>query len=254
MNLFFPISKLAWFVFQPSHLLLWLLIAFAVLLAGRRGRASTWTGGAALAWFLLVGVIPTGPWLAQRLEDMYPRRPLPDHVDGILTLGGGLGARVAMSRGAPATNDSEPRLVSTFELARRFPDARVVFSGGWKPYPDAMAAQMAFSQMGLDPRRLVLEDRSRNTWENLLFSRRLAQPKPGQTWILATSAIQLPRAMAVAERVGWRLIGWPTDYLTPARLDASSLLNWPHNLMLADRGVHEWVGLLAYRSGRMAGR
>lgn len=253
MTLFFPVSKLAWLVFQPSHILIWLLVAAAALLLAGLRRPGAWAAGAGLAWFLVIGVTPTGPWLVQRLENLYPRRPLPAHVDGILTLGGGLAARVAMSRGAPGANDTEPRLVSTFELARRFAGARVVFSGGWRPYPDAAAAQAAFSQMGLDPRRLTLEDRSRNTWENLVFSRQQAGPKPGETWILATSAIQLPRAMAVAQRLGWRFIPWPTDYLTPTRLGWSDVLDWKRNLMLADRGVHEWIGLLAYRTGHMAG-
>jgi uncharacterized SAM-binding protein YcdF (DUF218 family) len=245
-------------VLAPSHLVLWLALLTAGLLAARRERAGRRLALLTAAVLVVFGVLPVGSWLARPLEEQYPRSPLPAHVDGVLTLGGGLNTPLLVSRQAPAGQTSVARLVSTFELARLHPEARIVFSGGAGPFPDAVAARYAFGQMGLDPGRLVLEGRSRDTFENLVFSQRLLRPRPGETWVLATSAIQMPRAMAVARRLGWPMLPWPTDYLTvrrPPLWDLADGLAIPGHLELADAAIHEWVGLLAYQlSGRSGGR
>ena len=252
-DLFFILNKLVSLALAPARLLLWLSLATAIMLVLGRRRAGRALAVATAAVFVVFGVAPVGDWLARPLENQYPRpTPPPARVDGILTLGGGLGTGVLLARGAPADAESETRLVSTFELARRYPKARVVFSGGWGADPDATAAAYIFAQMGLDPARLTLESRSRDTYENLLFSQRLVQPKPGDVWVLATSALQMPRAKAVARRVGWTLIPWPTDYTTSPRPGFKPLADYldvAGNLARADQTLHEWVGLLAYRLG-----
>ncbi len=251
-GLFFPVSKIAWFLLAPSHLLVWLVMATVALLCWGRMRAGRGLALVSAVLMVTLAVLPVGRWLLRPLEDQYPRPAVPPaKVDGILTLGGGLETDVLLARRAPGTAPSETRLVSTFELARRYPSARVVFSGGWGPYADAKAAGYIFGQMGLDPRRLTLEDRSRNTFENLLFTQRLVRPRPGEVWLLATSAVQMPRAMAVARRLGWTMIPWPTDYVT-APPGAGGDSGVAGNLGKLDEATHEWVGLLAYQLSGMA--
>jgi uncharacterized SAM-binding protein YcdF (DUF218 family) len=255
LSWFFPASKAFEFIATPSHILLWLVVgAAAALMLGRIHLARV-LGIIAAAWFVLIGVAPLSSVLARPLEDRYPRRPLPSQITGIVTLGGGLATSTLTTRGAPGTSPSLDRLVSTYELARRHPEARIVFSGGWGRYADAIAARDDFLRMGLDPARLILEDRSRNTYENLALTQALARPRPGETWVLTTSAIQLPRAMAVARRVGWPVIPWPTDYRTDTR--PFWLGGWfaiGGNLRLADEAAHEWLGLAAYGLAGMAGK
>jgi uncharacterized SAM-binding protein YcdF (DUF218 family) len=257
-DLFFVLDKLVSLLLAPGRLLLWLSLATAIALVLGRVRTGRVLALAAAVIFALCGVLPLGDWLARPLENQYPRPATPPaRVDGILTLGGGLGTGILTARGAPADAESETRLVSTFELARRYPKARVVFSGGWGADPDATAAAYIFAQMGLDPARLTLESRSRDTYENLLFSQRLARPKPGEVWVLATSALQMPRAMAVARRLGWALIPWPTDYTTaphPGLKPLADYLGVAGNLGRSEQALHEWVGLLAYRLGGFARR
>jgi uncharacterized SAM-binding protein YcdF (DUF218 family) len=253
---FFPVSKTLAFLALPSHVLLWLVAATALALLVGWTKTARGLGLAALVLFVLIGVVPSGLMAEKPLEDMYPRRPLPDRITGIVALGGGLGVPELMSRRAPGSAASIDRLVSTWELARQHPEARVVFSGGWGRYSDAIAARADLLRMGLDPSRLTLEGRSRNTYENLAFSQAIVRPRPGETWVLATSAIQLPRAMRVAERVGWPMIPWPTDYRTAAT--GLPLGNrWfriGENLGLADDAAHEWIGLAAYTAAGLAGK
>lgn len=255
LSWFFPISKAFAFVATPSHVILWLVLGATVTLVAGRVRLARVLGLLASALLVLIGVAPVGAALTQPLEDRFPRRPLPGRVTGIVTLGGGLGVPALVHRGAPGTSPSLDRVVSTYELARRHPEARVVFTGGWGRYPDTIAARDDFLRMGLDPRRLVLEPRSRNTYENLAFTKAIVRPKEGEAWVLATSAIQLPRAMAVARRVGWPVIPWPTDYRTDSR--SVWLGGWfrvGENLRLTDEAAHEWLGLAAYGAAGLAAK
>ncbi len=71
------------------------------------------------------------------------------------------------------------------------------------------------------------------------------QPRPGEVWLLATSAIHLPRAMFAAKKLHWKIISWPTDYITGAR-EAGFLFDIPNNLLQFDEAFHEWLGLFAY--------
>ena len=248
--MFFLISKLLWWFLTPSHVLMWMAVTTSILLYMGRERLGRWFAAATALLFVAIGIFPLNIWLLRSLEDRIPRANLPAHVDGILTLGGGLDTAILKSRGVPGPGHGEPRLVAAFELARRYPNARVVFSGGsgevGGALPETQAAQYIFNQMGLSPSRLVLERKSRNTWENILNAQRIANPRPGEIWVLATSAFHMPRAMEVAARLKWKMVPWPTDYLTEQR-GLSGFFDVLHNLEFTDMAVHEWIGLMAYR-------
>jgi uncharacterized SAM-binding protein YcdF (DUF218 family) len=108
--------------------------------------------------------------------------------------------------------------------------------------------------MGIDRARVILEDQSRNTRENatgtaeLLKARGLV-PKPGERWLLVTSAYHMPRAMGVFRKAGLELQAWPADYYTSGAL--RELIRPPHrwswSFSLVDDTAKEWVGLIAYR-------
>ena len=253
--MFFVLSKLFWILAQPSHWLGFLVVATAILLLLRWNRAARFC---AMAAVLLLGMasflaVP----LARGLEDRYPRPPLPAHVDGILVLGSGFDTALFRARGAPATNDGIWRLEAGFAVARRYPGARLVFTGGsgalgGAPFSEAETARMILNEMGQDPKQLILEDRSRNTYENILFSKAIVKPKPGEVWLLTTAAMHMPRAMAVARKLDWPMTPWPSDYYT-APNGGGDMLSFIGNLGYIDYVVHEWIGLLAYKwSGKAA--
>lgn len=254
--MFHLIAKLFWLVCAPANLIVWLVLSAALLVVLRRQRLAGSVVLTAAALALLFAVLPTGNLLLRPLEDEYPRRPLPSHIDGIVVLGGGLKSSVLRSRGTLGEDESIERLLAAYDLARRHPKARVIFSGGrgglTTKLPEAVMAGYVWRDMGLDPRRLTLESRARDTWENLLYSRALADPKPGAIWVLATSAYHLPRAMGIARQLGWNMLPWPTDYVTRAHGEQW----WPaaaRNLHETDLALHEWIGLLVYRlTGRWA--
>jgi uncharacterized SAM-binding protein YcdF (DUF218 family) len=200
---------------------------------------------------LLLAAWLTAIPLAFAWENRFPRPPRPKHVDGILVLGGGYDSLLLRQRQAPQTNDTAYRLVEGYAAARHYPNARLVFTGGsgalgGASFPESDTARYIFTELGRDPKHMILESRSRNTYENILFSKAMVKPKPGEVWLLATSAMHMPRAMAIARKLDWPMTPWPTDFRTDAD-SGREIWDIASNLGLLDYVVHEWVGLVAYR-------
>jgi uncharacterized SAM-binding protein YcdF (DUF218 family) len=250
-GMFFILSKLFWHLAAPSHVLALLILATALCLVLRWRRGAWISGLLTISLLLAVGVSPLPVMAVRALENQYPRPPWPAHVDGVLMLGAGFDTGLLKIRHAPQTNIGSYRLVEGYAAARHYPDARIVFSGGsgalrGARFSESETARAILEEMGLDPRRLVLEARSRNTYENIVFTKQIVKPKPGEVWLLATSAIHMPRAMAVASKQGWPMVPWPTDYFTTPN-SQGDWLYVADNLGLADYAVHEWIGIFAYR-------
>ncbi|UHD44373.1 YdcF family protein [Aureimonas altamirensis] len=255
--MFFYLSKIFWFGVQPLSLVM-ILIAFG-LVAGLVGwrKLSAWLTGVGLASLLVIGLSPLGLLMMNGLEDRIPRPPLPERVDGIIILGGALDTRVSGLRGEPELNDAADRVTEGVALARRFPQARVIFSGGnasvfADDISEAGVAGRLMESLGLEPGRIELEDRSRDTYENAVQTRQMAEPKPGEVWLLVTSAFHMPRAVGCFRVVGFDVVPWPVDYRTPTgaavwRPSAANI----RNVEKVHFAIREYIGLAAYwLSGR----
>ena len=184
--------------------------------AGAKSRGwLLYPGAAAL---LMISVLPVGQWLLVPLENRFPAPAEPPRdIDGIVVLGGGVDLAVSKRRGMAAFGDTGERFISLVELARRYPDARVLFSGGpgWLTGSDLTEAAIMrdfVRSQGLDEARVMFEDRARNTYENALLAKALAAPQPGERWLLVTSAV--PHAARGGRIPAGRLAGAPV----PGRL------------------------------------
>ena len=253
--MFFYLAKIFWFFAQPSGLLLILMIAGALLLRVGRDKAGRRLIAASVALLVLGGLLPVSNWLILPLEQRFPRADLAGaDVTGIVVLGGGEDSRVWVERGAHALNDAGERFTEAVALARRYPKAKVVFTGGSveilsRPTIGADAAKAIFGDLGLvEGERLLLETKARDTWENAAFTRALVQPKPGERWLLVTSAWHMPRAMGVFRQAGFAVEPWPVDYRTAGPWDALRPFEAPADgLRRLDTTVREWIGLVSYR-------
>ena len=251
--MFFTLSKVLGFFANPSNLVVAFGIAGLVLLATRWARAGRWLVGASFVALAVLGLSPIGNALIIPLEQRFPpwdesRGP----PDGILVLGGAISPDVSLARDEVALNESAERLTVAAELARRYPNARVLFSGGTGALlhdegSEAPFARRELEGLGIAHDRILLEARSRNTIENALYSKQIAQPKPGERWLLVTSAYHLPRAMGVFRKVGFAVEPCPVDWRTRGMEDA--LRPFPtvgDGLRRADTAMREWVGLAVY--------
>lgn len=252
----FELSKIFWGLAKPSTLLLIAFLLGAFLL-WRRGERARRNGRRlvtlATLWFLLIAAFPLEKLWLQTLETRFPQPALPARVDGIVVLGGALSYVDFQGEETPQINDSGgDRLAAFLALARRYPAAKLVFAGGSGSVrrPDLREADDAaaiLATLGLDPGRLILERRSRNTWENALYARELAAPQPGETWIVITSAFHMARAIGCFRAAGWEgVVAYPVDYLTSDRAWLGFDVDPLYGLGALDIAAKEWIGLAAY--------
>ncbi len=154
-------------------------------------------------------------------------------------------------KGPIALGSSGERATEGMALARRFPNARLIFTGGsgnlMGGIPECDLAKAFYSRLGLPNSRLVIECRSRNTVENALFTKELLQPKPDQHWLMVTSAAHMPRAVAVFRKAGFSIIAYPVDYHTNGDVSDFTDFSVTDNLLKVDIAMKEWVGLMVYR-------
>ena len=256
--MFYYASKVAWFFATPSNLLVVLVLAgLALSLVGRLRRTGPATAGAFAALLLIGGLTPLSNLVMLPLEERFPIRQDSGPVDGIILLGGAVEADDSASSGQLVSNDSAERLLATIALAQRHPEARIVISGGGgtvfgSGIAEAPIIARYFEEIGIDKRRLVVEDRSRTTAENAEFTRALVRPKPGETWLLVTSAWHMPRAVGTFRKVDFPVTAYPVDGRTGGRANAWHFFaSVSDGLRRLDVGVKEWVGLIGYR---LAGR
>jgi len=251
--MFFVLSKILGFFALPSNLLITIGLIGLVLLCTRFTRLASWLIVTSLMLIALAGLSPLGNALILPLEQRFPpwdssRGP----PDGIVVLGGAITPDVSAARGTVALNEAAERITAAAELAHRYPAARIVFSGGSNALisvegVEAVFAVQELEALGVAHDRITAEEQSRNTIENAVFSRLILNPKPGERWLVLTSAYHMPRAMAAFRSAGFAVEAYPVDWRTRGPIDALRPFSLSDGLRRSDTAVREWAGLLAYR-------
>ena len=194
--------------------------------------------------------------LETRFPPWNPARGAPD---GIIVLGAAIDPELSQAWGTPQLTGRAERVTVVAELARAYPKARIVYSSGNAALfpeapPEAPYVLPLWESFGIARDRVTLETRSRNTSENAVFSKALVKPRPGERWLLVTSALHMPRAIGCFRRAGFPVEAYPVDWTTFPRLSLYRLLpsfEASRGLRELDNATHEWIGLLAYwLSGR----
>ena len=251
--MYFALSKIFGFFTQPSNAIAAVCAVGALLLLLQRQRAGTLTLTFGILLLLIFGYSPAGNVLLLSLSERFPawqsdgRDP-----DGIIILGGAIDQDASAARGSVEMNGAAERMTTAVELAKRFPKARVVFSGGSgnlidNSLPEAPVAGEWLQRFGVAADRITLESASRTTDENAVFTRRLLMPKPGERWLLVTSAFHMPRSMGVFRAAGFDVEAYPVDWRTKGWRDAGVPFDdLSAGLARTDAAGHEWTGLISY--------
>jgi uncharacterized SAM-binding protein YcdF (DUF218 family) len=251
---FFVLSKILVVALQAES---WILFGMLVTIwfSYRHQRRASLIAGAITAGVTFgLSLFPLGYPLIHGLEQRYPASPSLLQVDGVIILSGGeLPARSRYWKQSQM-NGSAERLIFGASLARQFPEAKIVFSGGSARLRDQLGdgpveghvARDLLLGLGVSSNRLVIEDRARNTYENAIFLYDLVKPKPDETWVLVTSAFHMSRSMRSFKRAGWSNVSaYPVDYQTGAFSDG---IGWgiSGHLTMLNVALKEQIGLLVY--------
>jgi uncharacterized SAM-binding protein YcdF (DUF218 family) len=249
--MFFILSKLLGVFAYPSNVAILFGILGLLLVPTRLARSGRWLAFGSLIALAILGLSPVGNVLFIPLENRFPpwdaARGAPE---GIIVLGGVVNA--SRPGNQITLNEGAERLAIIPDLARRYPNARILFSGGSSALMDdgsaeAGPAAQLLESFGIPRDRVILEDRSRNTVENAIFSKAIVEPKRGERWLLVTSAYHMPRAIGVFRKAGFPVEPYPVDWRTRGAEDMMRpFAVVSDGLQRSDTAVHEWVGLLVY--------
>lgn len=245
-DLFFYLSKIFWILAQPDHFLLLLLLLGLLQIRRRVGKLLVTL---VLVSFISVAMFPMGNLLLQPLESQFPQPQLPTQINGVIVLGGGEDAELTALHGQASFGDGAERLMVVPELLHRYPNAKVIFTGGSGSVlrPDYRGGDVAhkwLAAQGIEE-QVIIERDSRNTFQNALLTRELLREMnlPEENWLLVTSAFHMPRSMGVFRHAGLEPIAYPVDYRAAENRFRPNLTR---NMQELNTAVREWIGLYVY--------
>ncbi|MBZ4211909.1 MAG: YdcF family protein [Rhodoferax sp.] len=242
------LSKLVTCLLSPLGSSLCLLILALFLAWRRRSRLAAACGALAMVWLWAWSMPVVSLWLRGTLEDQFAQRPLSrvPQAQALVLLGGGVsppsGKATDINLGAAADR--------VWYAARLFHAGKaplLLLSGGSDPqrhaFSEARAMAIFLQDLGVPARALVLEEVSRNTAENAAFSAELLKARGIRHVLLVTSALHMPRALALFTAQGLQVEPAPTDF--EANNPPPGALAWLPDTEALDgsgRAMKEWVG------------
>ena len=251
-TLLWIISKVFWIIFSPDRFLFLLLFVGVCILYLGREKLGKRLVAIVTTILLFISLVPVQSLMLIPLENRFPiPEPLPEKIDGVIVLGGSEIPLLTKIRGQASLSDSVERLTTFLSLARRFPEAKLVYAGGQgainqQEYKAAHTAKLFFEQMGLDTDRVLFDSQSRNTMENAQNALQLAKPEKIEKWVLVTSAWHMARSVGIFRKLGWQVIPYPVDFKTTGK--TKLYLRFPSFSRISSfsNTIYEWIGLFYY--------
>lgn len=250
----FYVAKIANYLLEPLYILLFfLLILIFLLLFTNFKKLNLFFAKLLLILFLFFGYTPLSNFLLNKIEDFIKPSKYPvQQLKGVVVLGGSFSSGLqSKERNEVLLNSSAERLTKVLEIYNKNPKILILFSGfsgelkpqGWS---ESDMAKKFFLEQGVRSENLIFENKSRNTFENISYSKDIIKNYKG-TWGLITSASHMPRSYFGFKRQGLILEPISVDYRTGTspifwiNFDIKKgLENW--NIIL-----HEVVGISYYK-------
>ncbi len=243
------------FITTPSTFLL--LLAFLSLLAlliGWRRRAIGCLT-LSLTGFVGFGFTSLSEVLIAPLSARFPAvdLALAEPPFGLIVLGAGLNEVHAHHNNALIELEDGGEAIPTVALlAQRYPDARIILSGGsgtdFPPAPlravDGM--RRVLLEYGIAADRITFDPHSPSTVARAQNTLALVGDDADQVWWVITPAHRMPRLIGVYRKLGFEPVPYPIDFKWIPPFDFSYFYHFSDGLRLTDLGAHEWRGLLLY--------
>jgi uncharacterized SAM-binding protein YcdF (DUF218 family) len=230
----YVLSKALWLLIAPTNALILITAVSAFWALLGPSKRAAWLAAFGTFGLAIGGFTPAGLWTLVPLESRFLEwRPSSQSApNGIILLGG----------------DAGDGIMVLAELGQRFPQARLVFSGPSVEASKVNDLLQKFANFGGDLTRIKLETRSRNTFENAMYSAELINPKPDERWLLVTPALHMPRSIGTFRRAGFKVEAYPILFRTKDTPN-SFFESGAGSTALGhlDAAAKEWMGLVAYR-------
>ncbi|WP_218048683.1 YdcF family protein [Curvivirga aplysinae] len=251
--MFFYLSKIFYFLLNPINVFLILMLVSVIFAWMNWFKLARGLMTVIVTLALLITVFPIGTWGRIHLEQRFPPPAiLPADVDGILVLGGAVNPALSAEYQQLILQSNIERLFAFAELIEHYPQAKAVYSGGSgslfsQEYKEATLARDVLEKLHIPASKILIEDQSRNTYENIKLSKKLVKPEPGETWILVTSAAHMPRAIGIARHLDWKFIPFPVDYNFGKEMVISLQFQFYKGAGDLYSALYEFIGLLMYK-------
>ena len=248
----FYLSKILWLIVNPFNIFIFITLFTMFLYFINFRRLSLIIYLINFIFIALISFLPIGSYLTYIIEkEFHTNTKFPEQVDGILILGGATNPLLFKEFDQISLNGSAERLVESVMIIRKFEKAKVIFSGGSgivnrSDLGHSQVAKLFYKKMGVDSNKIFFEDKSRNTHENIIYSKKIAKPKKNENWLLITSAFHMKRALLIAEKNNWKFIPYAVDFKNIKEFKLTPNLNLLSNLNSFQSGLHEWLGLVSY--------
>jgi uncharacterized SAM-binding protein YcdF (DUF218 family) len=250
----FYIAKIVNYLFAPLYILsFFLIILIFLLLFTNFKKLTNFFAKFLLIVFLFFGYTPLSNFILNKIEDFIKPSKYPvQQLIGVIVLGGSFDHKlVSQQRNEVLLNSSAERLTKALEIYKKNQKILILFSGfsnelkphGWN---ETDMAKKFFLDQGVRSENLIFENKSRNTYENINYSKDFIKNYKG-VWGLITSANHMPRSYFGFKRQGLILEPISVDY----RTGTSSIfwLNFDIEKGLENWGLifHEVLGIFYYK-------
>ncbi len=240
--MFSAISHYFFFLLINIDWILLLLVLISYMLhkisQKQRGKKTMVT---CLFLFVALHILPVGRILFTQLENRVPQVTLPEHVDGLILLGGSFDLLNTPQRKEPVFNMAGPRLFEFIELALKYPNAKLLLTG---TKLESTRAKEILSKYEIAENRFIIEDQSKNTHDNAQLTFGIAKPQPNETWVLVTSAFHMPRSLGLFRGQGWNVVPYSVNYLTSGQINLKTFLPDRLQTIALSTALKEWAGLI----------
>ena len=247
----FVLRKFVSTLLLPFNLCLGLLLlGLVVLLFTRRQRLAKIVITSSAILLLLFSFSPLADKLISSLEMQYSPLAAQDlareNVHYIVVLGGGHNS--SRPPGSQLSPSSLARLIEGIRIFKEKPGTKLILSGGsvFDPLPNAQAMLTTAKLLGIPETDIELESESRDTEDEARF---LAPRLKQEPFYLVTSAVHMPRSMALFRKQGTNPIAAPTDFAFRL-VNSPVLLRYLPNLgalQQSERAIREYFGLMYSR-------
>ena len=247
----FVLSKFVGFFLSPLYLIIFLHFSFLFFYLLKNNFYEKITIYLITFAILFFGNTGISGYILNSFEKAYSKSQINlNEIDGLLILGGPLEEKSYHNISEIALNSQVERLTTAIQFYNTNKDLIILYSGfSNKINPissEAERAQIFFERMGIKKNTIILEKNSKNTIENIKFSKDIIE-EIGGNWLLITSAFHMKRAMILCEKLKLKVRPYPVDWQIKKK--NFSLLSY--NIRLSFRYweiiLHELVGILYYK-------